>query len=551
MRETTGSKKLPVTVCGGNKYGRYEKISSEQTYNMFISDGWLINTAGYQKLCDDLNPGFQGRAIFASIRGGFLILIAGNKVFSFNIYLQSVQIGTLNTSSGEIFIDENLNSQICIVDGANAYIYNYAAGPKIFAVQTLLDSNGNPVPLTPNYVSFHNSFFLFGNARTDVYGSQWYAFQTNTNAPTNTTQLVLASNGTFTLQTKPDFAQAVVRLPSQSANVLVIGTSVSEIWTNVGGLQNYRKNTTVNVDYGCVSVSTIVTSDTYVAWLAKNENNSPVIMLYTGQGFEEISTDGIDYQLSQIEYPNQSTAMFYRQDGHLFYQLTFYNPSDNITFLYDLNTKLFLTLTDAGLNYHPARDYCYFNNSIYFISIDNAALYLSSTDCTTYNENVIGEEQKESLNYDIPRVRVTDTIRSEDSSQFRVNTFSFTIEQGCDPNCSNISLINSKSYLLTEYTFYQAPHSLIYTEYGIPIMRENPFDVGSNVIPYQPRIDLSVSRDGGITWSNDVKRDLHTVGYRQNILNWDKIGSANSITFKIKFLSTSRIVAYNGFVEVC
>ena len=540
MRQTPDSKRQDLAIVGGNKYGRYPKISSEQTYNMFVSDQWLVNTAGYQRIYNiftSTTSSAQGRGMFVSIRGDFLLVVAGSSVYTLNNSFFPTFVGSLATQSGEVFIDENLNSQICIVDGTNAYIYNYSLGANL----TIQNTPG----LLPNYICFHNGFFLFGNATIGGNGSAWYAYQYL--APTTITE---ATPGQFALQTKPDNAIAVVRIPSQGANVLVFGTSVCEIWTQIGGLQNYRRNSTISVDYGCISVSTITTSDLYIAWLAINENNAPIIMIYTGQGFEQISTDGIDYQLSKIQNPELSTAMFYRQDGHLFYQLTFYSSVDNMTFLYDIDTKVFLTLTDYNLNFHPAREYAYFNNNIYFISLNNAAIYQSSTDFTTYNENLLESVYDSDLDYDIPRIRIPETIRSTDGAQFRVNTFSFTMEQGCDENVTGISLLNNQDYIITEDSFYPLD-AVIYTQYGEPIGLEGSDEAGGvNVIPYQPRVDLSISRDGGITWGNYVTRNLHQLGYRQNILNWDRIGSCNSVTFKLRFLSTSRAICYNGFVEL-
>ena len=49
MRQTPNAKQEPVNIVGGSTFGRYRKISSEKTYNMFITDEWLVNTAGYQK----------------------------------------------------------------------------------------------------------------------------------------------------------------------------------------------------------------------------------------------------------------------------------------------------------------------------------------------------------------------------------------------------------------------------------------------------------------------------------------------------------------------
>lgn len=501
---------------------------------MFISDNWLVNTPGYQKVIQLLASG-EGRVVYSSTRGKIMIAVVGSLVYQISAQFVVTYIGMLTTQTGEVFVDENLNAQICLVDGVNVYIYNYSLGYPNLTIQTGL---GN---LIPNYVSFHNTYFLFGNANTTSNGAAWYAYQFSTE-----TTIVQATPGQFALQTKPDFALAVVRLPGQSANVLVLGSTVCEIWTQVGGLQNYQRNSTINVDYGCVSVSTISDSDNFVAWLGINEKNAPVIMTYTGQGFTRISTDGIAYQLDQIKYPMQSTGMFFRQDGHLFYQLTFYNEADNLTLIYDFNTQKFFNLSDANLDYHPARNYVYFQGETYFISLNTASLYISATDYTTYNENLQTGPKNPALNLEIPRIRICDTIRAEDSAQFRANSFVFTMEQGEDLNVTGASLLGLDQLMITE-NFTNPPQAVMLTEWGVEMAEEGFSD---EPIPYQPRVDMTLSRDGGVTWSNTVSRLLNPAGERMNIVNWEGMGLCNALTYKLRFWGLSRFVVSNGFTDI-
>ena len=386
---------------------------------------------------------------------------------------------------------------------------------------------------------------MFGNADKTTNGAAWYAYQYST-----PTTIVQATPGQFALQTKPDYALAVLRLPGQGSNVLVLGNTVCEVWTQLGGLQNYRRNNTISIDYGCASVSTIASSDKYVAWLGINENNAPTIMAFTGQAFQPISTDGIDHQLSHIKYINKSTAMFYRQDGHLFYQLTFYNPDDNLTILYDFTTQTFFNLADWNLDYHPAKNYAYFNNKTYFVSLNKASVYVSSTDLTTYNDNLPDDVQDPNKIHEIQRIRICDTIRADDTSQFRANSFVFNIEQGNDKNVTGLSISNPGEDLLVTELLFNPPDDIIYTEGGQPMADEDSNAVASTTPIYQPRVDLTVSRDGGITWSNTVARNLNPVGKRQNILNWENLGSCNSLTLKLRFWGLSRFVVNNGLIEI-
>lgn len=331
----TKIQQVPVNVVGSSTFGRYPKISLEKTYNMFISDEWLINYAGFQKIVDILPGGTgEGRALYNSIRGGFLIAVVSSSVYKLGNNLLPEFIGNINTMTGEVIIDENLSNQICIVDGESAYIYNYVN--NILTEQTITFL-GNPI--IPNYVCYHNTFFLIASSPVSDNSQNWYAFERDTD---NTIKL----NTQLSLQTKPDSAIAVKRLPGRGNHVLVIGTTVCEVWSQVGGEENYRRVQSFNIDNGCISISTIAASDEFICWLAKNENNSASILMTNGSSVERISSDGIDYLLSTLKHPEQSTAIFFRQDGHFFYQLTFFNPADNLTLFYDFNTKRFFHASD-------------------------------------------------------------------------------------------------------------------------------------------------------------------------------------------------------------
>ena len=543
---TPGGQPIKVNVVGSSSFGRYNKISSESTYNMFIStsegenpEAWLVNFPGYKRVFE-LLPAGEGRGIFRSIRGNFILVVVNSSVFRMNPILGAILIGTLASSSGEVFIDENLNNQICIVDGINAYIYNHSLPPNL-TIQAL-----GPGTLIPNYVTYHNTFFLFGNGDTTGAGASWFAYSFAT-----PTTIVQATE--LALQTKPDYAIAVVRIPGQSAQVLVFGTAVCEVQTQVGGLQNYRRNNTISIDYGCLSVETIDAADQYIAWLGVNESNGPVIMIYSGQGAQPISSDGIDYLMGKLKFPEESTAMFTRVDGHLFYQLTFFNDADNITLVFDFNTKKFFNLSDQHMNYHPARDYAYLNQRIFMLSLNNASLYEFSSDITVIDENIpptpISPGYDPNLVFDMQRIRITENIQQDDTDKFIVNYLVLPIEQGNDPRVTGLSL-NVINNIITE-SFFVPPETDIITEQGFDIVDEDSWlGLPAYVIPYQPRVDLSISLDSGITWSNTVGRELNPVGLRKNILNWNKLGACNCITYKFRFWGMDRFVVNNAVMEI-
>lgn len=557
IRKSSNSNEVPVKVVGGSFYGRYNKISTEKTYNMFKStagqddeEQFIVNFPGYKKvltLALTGSPTGVGRALFHSVRGNLMVAVVGSQVWSISSNLGATFIGNLNTTIGEVFCAENLNSQICIVDGQDAWIYNYSLPVPNLTLQTV-DAN-----LIPNYVDFHNTFFLFGNANTTASGAAWFVYE-------YATSTTISKVSQQTLQTKPDFAIAVQHIPGQSDNVLVFGTTVTEIQTQVGGLQNYVRQPTRNIDYGCVSPQTIAKSDTFVAWLAANEDNAPVIMIYDERGATQISTDGIDYTLSRVKFPAKSTANLFRIDGHLFYKLTFFAQEDNFTIIYDFNTKMFYNLSDQNLNHHPACQIVYFNLKLYFISLNNSSIYELNSDYTVIDDNIVSPGSADYdplLVYDMQRLRVTPPIRQANSGRFIAHNLVVTLEQGTDPDYSGASaLFHERSYIVTEDL-----STVITNESGVPlVVEQDVIDanignnylsryVGSDII-YKPRVDLAISKDGGITWSPYASRDLHQLGNRKNILQWENMGQANDLCFKFRFWGTYRFIVNNAVVQV-
>lgn len=534
MAKKSGQQQIPVNVVGSSTYGRYSKISAARTMNMYISSAgegddrveWLIPFPGYRAVIDILADGV-GRGIFRSIRGDFLLTVINDEVYRVDPDFSTTLIGTLNTSEGEVYMDENLNNQICLVDGTDAYIYNHSLAPNL-TVQALSGT------LVPNYVEYHNTFFLFGNGNNTGNGAAWYAYS-------YATDTTISQTSQLALQTKPDYAIAVMRIPGQSANVMVFGTAVCEIHQQVGGLQNYRRVNSINIDYGCLSVATIDSADRYMAWLGVNEFNAPVIMVFTQQGAVNISSDGIAYELANIQFPQDSTAAFVRVDGHLMYQLTFFNPADNKTYLYDFNTEKFFNLSDEALNYHPCRQYAYFNQSTYFVSLNSGKLYELNS-----NINFINEDPSDSdpdLKYERQLIRITDNFAENDSDRFVTTRLVMTIEQGNDTEAPLLSLLpivfgleNGSAAFVTEEDY---PLGQVF--FGLN---------GATGLPYRPKVDLSISTDGAITWSNTVSYPMNALGYRKNIMNWNQLGASNTMTFKFRFWGRSRFCVYNAFMEI-
>lgn len=524
------AQKVPVNIVGGSTFGRYPKISLEKTYNMYVTDDWLVNFAGYKKI-EDIAATGKGRGLFHSTRGNVLIAVVGSGVFEINQAFVPRFIGNLESAEGEVFIDENLNEQIAISDGEDIYIYSRRTGALTKQILTFVAQT-----VRPGYVTFHNTFFLIGSNPSGKNSNNWYAAEFSTDDT-----ITIDAKNAFPLQTKPDDALAVLRLPARGNNVAVFGSSVTEVWTQVGGEENYRRVQSFNIDSGVVSVSTIAANEELICWLAKSQNNTPSIMITDGSGFQRISTDGIDYLLQTIKFPEQSTAVLYRQDGHLFYQLTFFNNVDNLTLTYDFNTKLFFHRTDEKLHYHPMRQVVFFQGKTLFASINDPVLYESSTDLLTYKYT----DDQDDIGEVIPRIRICKGIRKGDSEFFRVKSFSFWIEQGVT-NFVNIPSLTPE--ICSDSLVSEEGESLVDEDGFTQLIPENA--VCFQEIVERPRIDFSYSKNGNQSFSNVSSYPMNAKSNFINRVNFHRLGRANEFTVQVRFWGFQRFVANNGYLEI-
>lgn len=541
MPLTTDSTEVPLQIVGSSVFGINETISVERTYNMYIStsgDGQeqvLVNFPGYASILALIDGGAEGRGIFRSIRGGFLIAVVAADVFRINNLSEvATQIGTISSTTGEVSFAENLSSQICFVDGTTAYIYNYASAPTAIGT-AVYNSVPGDTQFSPNYVCYHNTYFIFGNALTTNFGSQWVIFQEHVG--TGIYNLLWVQ--TLALQTKPDFAKAVIPIPGKANNILVFGSTVAEIWQNIGGLIVYQRNSAINIDFGAASVNTIAANDEVVAWLGINEQSKPALMAMRGGSAERISTDGIDYLLARVVEPQKSTAVLFRQAGHLFYILTFFGESDKFSIVYDFTVNKIYDITDWDFTAYPARQIVYFNDKTLFLSFKDGALYEINTNFYTYDTFANSAGVLVNKIYDMPCVRLSNTFRVPNRPEkFKVKLLTFPIEAGTTQDAFLERVCTG--YLITEDT-----EQVIYTEDGFPILAENGYCY-TNI----PRLDLTVTKNGGLTFSNTVSYIAKATGDFLAQPRFNNLGYAQQFGIQIRFWSSGRKVIRNGTIEI-
>ncbi len=526
---------IPLKIVGGVNYGRYPKISQEQTWNFIVSDGFLVPYAGYKNQLE-LNPTQQGRGLYASYRSNQMYAVIGSTFYVINQALQVVFTHEIYTNEGDVWMTENNGGQITITDNQYMYVYRYAGTDASgnFRTSNPTDTNGFVWPFPgnpPGFVSFQN-----GRTIAVAIGStNWALSKENDSTVWSSTDVSKVGS----LQAKPDYIQAAVPLPSAGNNLLVFGRNVVELWQDVGAAKfPYQRASTFDIDYGCINPASIASLGNYVVWIGVNEQSGPVLMVAVGNQAAPISTDGIDYKLGNLSNPQNCTGFLYQQDGHLLYQFTF--PDDNISYAYDFNTKLFFNVSDENLNYHIARQIVYFNDTYYFVSLNGGNIYEFDTKFpdAEYETDHIKE---------IPRIRITPPFRFPSQRMFIIKSLGFTVENGL-PNIVTVNpiIIDVGDELLTE------AGDFISTEEGELIAAEDDDFVTEpgSYVTTQSAIYLSISRDGGVTYGSELRMPMNPTGKRKSRMIFQRLGQANDVTFQLKFVGVSRFVCTDGELEV-
>lgn len=164
VARSQSTKPVPVNIAGSSTFGRYPKISQEKTYNMFVSENWLVPYAGYEIAISStlLGNGTEGRGIFKSTKLNALVVIINDQVWLIRIVFDQItdkvlitsraNIGKIQTTTGVVYITENNKPQILISDNQNLYIYDTTVSSTVQIVPFL--------NFTPGYITFHDTYFI-------------------------------------------------------------------------------------------------------------------------------------------------------------------------------------------------------------------------------------------------------------------------------------------------------------------------------------------------------------------------------------------------------
>ena len=402
------------------------------------------------------------------IMGAYLYAVIGIDVFRVSPDgKMTLMKGGLNTYQGPVWMEDN-GTQLMIVDGTYGYILTGT---------TLSQITDTDFP-TPSSLTYQDGYFIVSKKDTgrfyisDSYnGTAWDALDY------------------ATAEAYPDNLQVAI---SAHRELWLLGKESFEVWYNSGDATFPFERTPGAVNrLGCIAPHSAAQHRGTVVWL----DNFRQVQASNGYQAEKISTEQIDFQISELTAVTDAISYIYSQEGHTFYVLTF--PSCNKTFSYDFVTGVWHTRASGPFDLrHPANCYAYFEGMHIVGDYGSGKLY--KYDLSTYDDDGV----------ELRRVRAAHAVRADRKVVF---------------------------------------HSSLEVEFegGMGLAVDHPdIDSGDD-----PQAMLQWSDDGGHTWSNEHWTDIGRIGKYKTRAIWRRLGSSRDRVYKVTVSDPVKVVILGAYLE--
>lgn len=300
----------------------------------------------------------------------------------------------------------------------------------------------------------------------------------------------------------------VVACSTLHRRIFFFSQNFTEVWENQGLGANLpiRRNNSSLMEVGTPAIASVSVGFDRLFFLAQDKDGLAGVVEVTGTQTVQVSNRALDFQLAQyasdpLTGVADARGILVKENGLIFYRLNF--TLANHTFV--LNVSMSLPdeprwHEEEVLNgdRHPAQTHAYFDGVNYYGDYLLPLFYIVSD--STSNNN--GEP--------IRRMRIGRQMTPEGYDRLRIDRFQLDLLQGAiaDNDYEDINL-------LTEYGL------IITTEEGQDIIARQDLVVDNS----QPVVFLSISRDGGQSYGNELMANMGKIGERTFRTVWRKLGT--------------------------
>jgi len=391
-----------IPFIGGAYESRSKNVNAQRCINFYPeidqTGGEVISlqpTPGL-KVWKDYSTADPVRVLFSS--NDYLWTVIGNTLYRIDANKNSTTCtGTLGTSTGQVYMVENSDGELMIVDvsGGNGY---YISGTT---VAEITDTDF----ITPYHLAYQDGYGIVPEKDTDTF---W-----------------LSALNDFSSWDALDYSSAeslpddVLGAISDGNELWMLGRKTSEAYQNTANPDfPFERINSVTQRVGISAPASLLLLDNSLFWL-DNWGNVRRMVGYTPA---IISSHQIGYQISTYSTINNAVACGYVHEGKSFYIITFpsANAGKGVTWCYDVSTGMW----HQRASYPNAPDgrwrgvcQAFFENTNLFGDYELGKIY--ELDHTIYKDD--GEI--------LPAVRRGQTFETN-RQRFSINRFEVQIEPG-------------------------------------------------------------------------------------------------------------------------
>lgn len=291
----------------------------------------------------------------------------------------------------------------------------------------------------------------------------------------------------FNAESSPDNSLNAV---SDRRELVVFGSSSIEAWYNSGETVPFNRKPGFGQEIGLGARHSVAQVDNSLLFLTDRGQ----IARMAGGGIKALSTRGIEHRIAQYERTDDARGMVSYIEGNAFYILTF--PSAGVTWCVNMATGVFNQLASFPEPFTGRwRGNCTASYGGYTVVGDYENGQIYQLDFATYTDNA----------QPIKRVRTSPAVRKEGK----------------------------------RVVFHQLE---LFFEPGVGLDGTAQGDT--------PKVMLQYSDDGGFTWSNEIWREVGTLGDYKNRAVWLRLGSARQRNFRFMVSDPVKWVLTGANLEV-
>lgn len=371
-----------VPLFGSGLYGKSAVVTRQKRLNCYMElreDGdktkiSCYGTPGLVAAFTTPTPaGLPVRGILGTQNS--LYLVAYNQFQSVNSIGTSLFSSTIGTTSGQVSLaaspSNSINpSQVLVVDGVSAYLYNSSAAT--FTAVAASFPNGAKT------CTFVSGFFVAEQPGTPYF---WVS-----NAFDGTTW------GALGFAAASAYSDTILAVDNLQGNLVIFSQLHTEFWQDQGLTpQPFAPILSAANEYGLAAVFSREHVDQTLIFLAQNKEGAVQFVQLNGFSPSVISNPDLEYIINGFSTVSDAVSLSYERDKHKFYQVTF--PTANRSFLFDCATRLWSDVqTGSQMGRHWGNLSAYYAGQRMITDYATNQVYTLSDTQYTDNGQIIARE---------------------------------------------------------------------------------------------------------------------------------------------------------------